>query len=92
MGFRITFGKQRNRSKGRAFAGGLISLSMAATAIYISVFGSELQGGIIFISAAANNMIGRIIFGVSGLFLLLLAYIAFYEFKNLIQTDHKSEP
>lgn len=90
MGFRVTIGKQRNRNKWRALAGGLISLSMAVTAIYISLFGAELHGGLIFISAAANNLIGRIIFGASGLFLLLLASFAFYEFKTLIRPDNKS--
>lgn len=67
--------------------GGLISFSLGVTGIWIGVQGGEISGGIPFIPAETNNLIGRILFAAGGLLCIWISTIAFRELWSVLRED-----
>jgi hypothetical protein len=65
--------------------GGLISFSLGATGIWIGIQGGEISGGIPFLPAETNNLIGRIVFAGGGLLCLWISSIAFRELWSVFR-------
>lgn len=75
--------KQHNHNykptKWRSFLGGVICLALSIIGFWIAFYGEDIQGGIPFIAEAANQVIGRIVFGGGAVVTGWLAVVAFRE-------------
>lgn len=66
-------------AKWRSLLGGVICLSLSIIGFWVAFYGEDIQGGIPFIAAATNQVIGRIVFGFGAVITGLLAVVAFRE-------------
>ncbi|MCG2587159.1 hypothetical protein [Rhodohalobacter sulfatireducens] len=65
--------------KWRSFLGGVICLGLSIVGFWVAFYGEDIQGGIPFIAEAANQVIGRVVFGIGAVITGLLAIVAFRE-------------
>lgn len=66
-------------AKWRSLVGGVICLGLSIIGFWVAFYGEDIQGGIPFITEAANQVIGRVVFGIGALIIGLLSVVAFRE-------------
>lgn len=79
MPIKITQKQHNKPAKWRSFLGGVICLSLSIIGFWVAFYGDDIQGGIPFIAEAANQVIGRIVFGIGAVITGLLTIVAFKE-------------
>lgn len=65
--------------KWRSFLGGVICLSLSIIGFWAAFYGEDIQGGIPFIPEAANQTIGRFVFGGGAVITGIMSVVAFRE-------------
>ncbi|MDR9364657.1 MAG: hypothetical protein RI575_04935 [Balneolaceae bacterium] len=65
--------------KWRSFLGGVICLVLSIVGFWVAFYGEDIQGGIPFIVEAANQVIGRVVFGFGAVITGFLSVVAFRE-------------
>jgi len=82
MPIKITTKEHNHKTKPvkwRSLLGGVICLSLSLIGFWAAFYGEDIQGGIPFIAEAANQLIGRVVFGIGAVMTGLLAVVAFRE-------------
>lgn len=74
-------------TKWRSLLGGVVCLGLSIIGFWVAFYGEDIQGGIPFIADAANQVIGRIVFGIGALITGLLSVVAFRELLGNRSSD-----
>jgi len=59
--------------------GGLISLAMGISALWVAFYADEISGGLPLLSIETNTVLGRIVFTAGGILCIWISTIAFRE-------------
>lgn len=73
-----------------ALIAGFLCTALSATGFFVAVWGERIEGGIWFLPDAANQALGRFIFGLGALMVAALAAYAFHDAWRLFTSaSHK---